>query len=69
LQKLAVQDAQKAKLVELRYFAGLTGDEAARILGISPRTADRHWVYARAWLRREIQGEGTPSPQEKIENA
>jgi RNA polymerase sigma factor (TIGR02999 family) len=56
LQKLAAQDPEKAKLVELRYFAGLTGDQAAAVLGISPSTADRHWVYARAWLRREIEG-------------
>jgi hypothetical protein len=41
---------------ELRFFAGLTGDQAALILGISPKTADRYWVYARAWLRREMEG-------------
>jgi DNA-directed RNA polymerase specialized sigma24 family protein len=40
--------------VKLRYFAGLTIDEAAEILGISPATAKRHWTYARAWLFREI---------------
>jgi len=56
LVKLAELDPVKARLVELRYFAGLTGDQAAEILGISPSTADRHWVYARAWLRREVQG-------------
>jgi RNA polymerase sigma factor (TIGR02999 family) len=55
LTRLARQDPAKAKLVELRYFAGLTGDQAAAILGISPSTADRSWVYARAWLRRELQ--------------
>jgi RNA polymerase sigma factor (TIGR02999 family) len=54
LAKLAARDAVKARLVELRYFAGLTGDQAAEILGISPSTADRHWVFARAWLRREV---------------
>ena len=54
LAKLAQRDALKARLVELRYFAGLTGDQAAEILGISPSSADRHWVFARAWLRREI---------------
>ncbi len=57
LDKLAEHDPLKARLVELRYFGGLTGDQAARILGISPSTADRHWTYARAWLRREILGE------------
>lgn len=56
LAKLAEQDPVKARLVELRYFAGLTGDQAAKILGISPRAADRMWVYSRAWLRREIEG-------------
>lgn len=55
LEKLAIQDPMKARLVELRYFAGLTGDQAAEVLGISPTTADRHWVFARAWLRREVQ--------------
>jgi RNA polymerase sigma factor (TIGR02999 family) len=58
LARLAARDPVKARLVELRYFAGLTGDQAAQILGISPSTADRHWVYARAWLRREVQGRG-----------
>jgi len=56
LAKLAERDPVKARLVELRYFAGLTSDQAAKILGISSSTADRHWVYARAWLRREVQG-------------
>lgn len=55
LEKLAQIDPDKARLVELRYFAGLTGEQAAAVLGISPTTADRHWAYARAWLRREIQ--------------
>jgi RNA polymerase sigma factor (TIGR02999 family) len=54
LQRLAEKDAIKAKLVELRYFAGLTGDQAAAVLGLSPSSADRQWVFARAWLRREI---------------
>jgi RNA polymerase sigma factor (TIGR02999 family) len=56
LQKLATQDAQKARLVELRYYAGLTGEQAAEVLGISPTTADRHWAYARAWLQAEVRG-------------
>jgi RNA polymerase sigma factor (TIGR02999 family) len=55
LARLAEQDPLKARLVELRYFAGLTGDQAAEILGIAPSTADRHWVFARAWLRRAVQ--------------
>jgi RNA polymerase sigma factor (TIGR02999 family) len=56
LAKLTERDAVKARLVELRYFAGLTGDQAARVLGISPKTADRYWAYARAWIRREMDG-------------
>jgi len=56
LQRLAAQDPAKAKLVELRYFAGLTGEEAAEVLGISPATADRHWAYARTWLQAEVRG-------------
>jgi RNA polymerase sigma factor (TIGR02999 family) len=56
MEKLAVLDPLKAKLVELRYFVGLTGDQAAEVLGISPSTADRHWRYARAWLQVEMEG-------------
>ncbi len=58
LARLAERDPVKARLVELRYFAGLTGEEAAKILGISARTADRYWVYSRAWLRRDMEGAG-----------
>ena len=54
LDKLAAKDARKAELVKLRYFAGLTIEEAAAALGISTTTADRDWSYARAWLFREI---------------
>jgi RNA polymerase sigma factor (TIGR02999 family) len=55
LAKLGERDPIKVQLVELRYFAGLTGDQAAKVLGISPATADRCWVYARAWIRREME--------------
>jgi RNA polymerase sigma factor (TIGR02999 family) len=55
LTNLAEHDPLKARLVEVRYFAGMTGDQAAEILSISPSTADRDWAYARAWLRREMQ--------------
>jgi RNA polymerase sigma factor (TIGR02999 family) len=57
LTKLATVEPDMARLVELRYFAGLTVEDAARALGISPRTAKRNWSYARAWLRREIDRE------------
>jgi len=56
LDKLAAEDPLKAQLVELRYFAGLTGDQAADVLGISPSAADRHWAFARAWLQAEVRG-------------
>jgi DNA-directed RNA polymerase specialized sigma24 family protein len=56
LQRLAAKEPQKARLVELRYFAGLTGDQAAEVLGISSTTADRYWAYARAWLQAEVRG-------------
>ena len=56
LQKLAVKDPRKAQLVELRYFGGLTSEQAAEVLGISPTTGDRYWAYARAWLEAEIRG-------------
>lgn len=55
LERFAAQDQQKAELVKLRYFTGLTIDEAADILGISAPTAKRWWAYARAWLHKEIQ--------------
>ncbi|MFO0878341.1 MAG: ECF-type sigma factor [Gemmataceae bacterium] len=54
LTRLEAVDLQAAKLVELRHFAGLTVPEAAQTLGISPRTADRLWAFARAWLHREM---------------
>jgi RNA polymerase sigma factor (TIGR02999 family) len=57
LTKLADKHPDKAAFVKLRYFAGLTVDEAARVLGISPATADRHWTFARAWLYREVAAE------------
>ena len=54
LEKLAALDPQQAKIVELRYFGGLTVEEAAEALGISPATVKRHWTIARAWLRKEL---------------
>jgi RNA polymerase sigma factor (TIGR02999 family) len=57
LSKLAGEDERKAKVVKLRYFVGLSVDETADALDISPATAKRDWVFARAWLLREL-GEG-----------
>ncbi len=51
LALLAESKPHHAKLVELRFFGGLTGDEAASVLGVSPATADRMWRYARSWLQ------------------
>jgi RNA polymerase sigma factor (TIGR02999 family) len=57
LDRLAALDARQAKVVELRYFGGLTVEETAEALNISPATVKRHWTLARAWLRRELAGE------------
>ena len=57
LEKFAVRDKQKAELVKLRYFVGLTTEEAAEVLGISVPTADRWWNFSRAWLFQEIERE------------
>ncbi|MHC4439784.1 MAG: ECF-type sigma factor [Planctomycetota bacterium] len=54
LTKLAEEDHVVAELVKMRYFAGLTLEQAAAVLGVSRRTADRYWAYARAWLYQEI---------------
>jgi RNA polymerase sigma factor (TIGR02999 family) len=54
LEQLAAHDARKAELVKLRFFAGLTIEQAARVLGVSGPTAKRDWTYARAWLFREL---------------
>ena len=57
LERLVARDATKAELVKLRFFGGLTHEQAARVLGISSTAADEHWAYARAWLRLEIGGD------------
>ena len=56
LDALAVADATAAEVVKLRYFVGMTIPEIAEALEISPRSADRHWVFARAWLKGAIRG-------------
>lgn len=55
LDRLAAEHKEEAELVKLRYFVGMTNDEAAGALGISPRTAKYYWTHARAWLFREVQ--------------
>ncbi|HZL46543.1 MAG TPA: sigma-70 family RNA polymerase sigma factor [Opitutaceae bacterium] len=62
LDKLAAQDPQKAQLVKLRYFAGMTIEEAALALGISEPTVKRWWTYARTWLYRELRAQDVVGP-------
>jgi RNA polymerase sigma factor (TIGR02999 family) len=61
LEQLAQVDAQAADLVKLRFFAGMTTEEAAAALGIPERTAYRTWSFARAWLYRRLHPDGDPS--------
>ena len=58
LSRLSQFDPQQAQIVEMHYFAGMTVKETAEALGISPRTVDREWAMANAWLRRELSGKG-----------
>ena len=58
LTALAGIDAQQAKIVELRFFGGLSVEETGEALSISPATVKRHWAVARAWLLRELEGKG-----------
>lgn len=61
LTRLAAEEPECARLVKLRFFAGLTQEEAAEALGVCRRTADRYWAYARAWLLQALErGEGGP---------
>jgi RNA polymerase sigma factor (TIGR02999 family) len=60
LTKLASLDPEQARLVELRYFGGLSIEETADALAISPATVKRHWTMAKAWLLRELQGSDRP---------
>jgi RNA polymerase sigma factor (TIGR02999 family) len=55
LELLAEEHPEKAQLVKLRYFAGLSMDDAAAAIGVSPTTADRYWAFARAWLYRQMK--------------
>lgn len=63
LERLREEDPQKAELVKLRYFAGLTLPEIAELLGISRATASRHWTYAKAWLFDQIFGDTHSAPK------
>jgi RNA polymerase sigma factor (TIGR02999 family) len=68
LTKLATHEPDLAKLVELRYFAGLTVEEAAQAMGISARTLKRNWAFARAWLGREMNAHSSatkPGPKSR----
>lgn len=57
LTKLSDTEPEMARLVELRYFAGLSVEESAKALGVSPRTVKRNWAFARAWLGRELNAD------------
>jgi len=63
LDGLAAEDETAAEVVKLRYFVGMTVPEIADALGLAPRTVDRHWSFARAWLKRAIRGE-TPKSRD-----
>jgi RNA polymerase sigma factor (TIGR02999 family) len=62
LDRLAAARPQAAELVKLRFFAGLTLEELAPLLALSPRSARRLWVFARAWLRRDMERSNEPPP-------
>lgn len=60
MEKLAALDERQGRIVELRFFAGMTGEEIAHVLGISPATIKREWRAARAWLNAELERNGRP---------
>ncbi|HJZ92245.1 MAG TPA: ECF-type sigma factor [Gemmataceae bacterium] len=62
LTRLAAARPQAARLVQLRFFSGLTAEEAAPVVGLAPRSARRLWAYARAWLRRDMGRAADPPP-------
>jgi RNA polymerase sigma factor (TIGR02999 family) len=59
LQRLAKVDGRKSRVLEMRFFGGLSVEETAEVLGVAPNTVIRDWNFARAWLRRELAGAGT----------
>ena len=64
LTEFVAVDPQAAELVKLRYFAGFTIRQAAEVLGVSPRTAELIWAYAKAWLLEKVRGEDPPTPRD-----
>lgn len=64
LTRLAALDPELAHLVELRYFGGLTVEETAEAVGVSPATVKRQWALARAWLKRALEGDPSGTPQD-----
>ena len=62
MTRLKSLDERQARVVELRFLAGMTVDESATALGVSPRTVDADWRLARAWLQRELSGDRLPEP-------
>ena len=67
LTKFSAEDPLKAKLVELRYFVGMTNEEAAKVLGVSAVTAKRYWRYARAWLHQVVGGQAAAAMSAQAE--
>ena len=67
MTKLGAHDPRKVRVVELLYFGGLTAEEAGDLLGVTSRTIERDWRYARLWLLREILGSGT-QPKERVDD-
>jgi RNA polymerase sigma factor (TIGR02999 family) len=65
LDRLAAEDPAKAEIVKLRYFAGLTVEQAAQALGLSRATADRYWAYSKVWLYRAVTGDPADRPISK----
>jgi RNA polymerase sigma factor (TIGR02999 family) len=65
LNELATVHPEAAEVIKLRFFVGLTDEQAARVLGLSRRTADRHWAFGRAWLARAIAG---PNRRERYDS-
>jgi RNA polymerase sigma-70 factor, ECF subfamily len=59
LERLARTDERKSRVLEMRFFGGLSVEETAEVLGVAPNTVIRDWNFARAWLRRELSGAGT----------